>query len=408
MSETTLKITTCSNCGQQMFVDVMYIDTTPYCVKCYHKLFCIKCDSCGDYFLTSNITKTPDTEENFCPDCINDDYHQCDSCNNLCLNTDTVCVEEDNIELCQECFQRDYALCSNCNEVILRDDSSTVNHRFYCDACFDELFRVCDICNETFDINDMAYNNSDECVCPECYIEEEDTSLYDYSYTPTFHYYGNGIDHLYFGIELEIENYENSDYLSDINNNNTILYAKADGSIDSGLEVVSHPTTFKYFNDNFDTVWLPILKSKEYGYRSYNTTTCGIHIHIDKRAFSTLHLYKFMRFFYENDSFITRISQRKIEKLREWASNENTGQDIIYKAKTKHGNENRYSAINLQPYHTIEIRIFRGTLEVSSFRKNIEFLHALYCYTKNAGISKITETDFRQYVLTNKKQYNLI
>ena len=55
---------------------------------------------------------------------------------------------------------------------------------------------------------------------------------------------------------------------------------------------------------------------------------------------------------------------------------------LIYKAKKKDGNSERYVAINLKNSQTIEIRIFRGTLNFNSFMKNIEFAHALFMYTK--------------------------
>jgi len=103
-----------------------------------------------------------------------------------------------------------------------------------------------------------------------------------------------------------------------------------------------------------------------------------------------------MKFFVDNSDFVTKISQRKVDNLDRWAaltdnpreSTEYTQDKLMYKAKKKYGNSRRYLAVNLQNDNSVEIRIFRGTLNDSSFFKNIEFVQALFDYTKS-----ITETD---------------
>jgi hypothetical protein len=94
---------------------------------------------------------------------------------------------------------------------------------------------------------------------------------------------------------------------------------------------------------------------------------------------------------------VTSISQRKAEKLERWAAIDDENDDsIIYKAKKKSGNNKRYVAVNLQNSHTVEIRIFRGTLNYMSFLKNIEFCYALFNFTRD---SKETTVDaFKDYV----------
>jgi hypothetical protein len=131
-----------------------------------------------------------------------------------------------------------------------------------------------------------------------------------------------------------------------------------------------------------------------------------MHIHISKANFTTWHLYRFLKFFVENKEFIVSISQRKIEKLQKWANIEDENDSsLIYKAKKKDGNDKRYVAINLQNKATIEIRIFRGTLNSNSFMKNIEFAHSLFMYTKEN--KDISLDGFKMYLESSCDYSNL-
>jgi hypothetical protein len=133
------------------------------------------------------------------------------------------------------------------------------------------------------------------------------------------------------------------------------------------------------------------------GYRSYDSSTCGIHIHLSKKCFTTWQLFRFIKFFIDNKQFVIDISQREIEQLERWAAIENDNDDtIIYKAKKKCGGFKRYSAINVQNDSTIEIRIFRGTLNYLSFLKNIEFCYALFNFSRDS--KETTISAFKEYI----------
>ena len=142
------------------------------------------------------------------------------------------------------------------------------------------------------------------------------------------------------------------------------------------------------------------------GYNSYNANTCGRHIHISKKAFTTWQLYRFLKFFVENKEFIIGISQRKLDKLQKWANIEDdNNSELIYKAKKKDGNSARYVAVNLQNNATIEIRIFRGTLNGQSFYKNIEFVYSLFMYTKENN--EISLQGYKDYISNSCDYSNL-
>ena len=207
---------------------------------------------------------------------------------------------------------------------------------------------------------------------------------------------------------MEIENSknnENNDIAEHICDKFDFLYCKNDGSLNSGFEIVTHPMSSQYLNDNkYKFSQLLDYLSKN-GYTSYQEGTCGIHIHISKSAFTTLHLYKFLAFFYNHPKYITKISQRTTSQLNQWARLDDDQKQIIYKAKNKNQDTSRYAAINLKNSKTVEVRIFRGTLKPMSFFKNIEFIQAIIEYTKMVSVSDNNLKHFQAWIKANSQKY---
>lgn len=257
--------------------------------------------------------------------------------------------------------------------------------------------------------HDEAENEDDE-------DEDEDGNSYptihNYSHRPSMKFHKINFENEnapFLGIELEVER-KNSNGLKHRAMAGLIehdhWYFKTDGSLTDGFEIVTHPMTFNYVKRYEEVFSESLKKLVENGYNSYDANTCGMHIHISKKCFTTWHLYRFLKFFVENKEFIVAISQRKIEKLKKWANIEDDNDtSLIYKAKKKEGNSERYVAINLKNTQTIEIRIFRGTLNFNSFMKNIEFAHALFMYTKEN--KDITLDGFKLYIESSCDYSNL-
>lgn len=254
------------------------------------------------------------------------------------------------------------------------------------------------------------YHNS-----PENEDEDEDEKsilINSYSYKPTPKFCSMSYDTKetpFLGIELEIERRNSNSIkhgeLAELIKNEH-WYFKNDGSLTDGFEIVSHPLTFNYLNSAKESILNSLRIISDNGYNSYNANTCGIHIHISKKAFTTWQLYRFLKFFVENKEFIIGISQRKLDKLQKWANIEDdNNSELIYKAKKKGGNSARYVAVNLQNNATIEIRIFRGTLNGQSFYKNIEFVYSLFMYTKENN--EISLQGYKDYISNSCDYSNL-
>jgi len=332
--------------------------------------------------------------ENYCQECFDDLFSYCEQCDETVSVDDMVYVNNDDY-MCKSCRDANYTCCGACGEYVPNDDCFCINDHDVCEECYCENYFTCESCNEIWHID---YYGSEGC-CRDCETSEDDCGLHNYSYKPDAAFYGEG--DLYFGIELEIESEGNSIYDA-VQSLPDFVYAKADSSMDDGLEVVSHPTSWQWLQENKEQ-WDEVLSLRNKGFLSYKTDTCGMHVHLSKKAFSTLHLYKFLKMFFENQEFIAIISRRRSGNLNRWASLQ-SDESIVYKARTKN-NTQRYTAVNLQNDESVEVRIFRGTLSPVGFWRNVEFCKAVYEFTKTASIRDISKDKFCDYVVEHKKEY---
>jgi hypothetical protein len=105
-------------------------------------------------------------------------------------------------------------------------------------------------------------------------------------------------------------------------------------------------------------------------------------VHISREAFGNnsteqeLNIAKLIYLFEKFWSQIKTFSRRTEEQINNWAKNYGltTIDEAIAESKNKKG---RYYAVNLKNAHTIEIRIFRGTLKYNTFAATLQFLNLL-------------------------------
>lgn len=222
---------------------------------------------------------------------------------------------------------------------------------------------------------------------------------------------------LYIGMELEVEikkkyqgtmtrNQLAAEFQKMVGN---VIYIKHDGSIGGeaahgqfGFEIITHPGTYEWFMEEFP--YKRITALTRYA-RSYGTGTCGTHFHLSKAAFSPLHLYKFAQFHYRNREFVNFIAERYSNRYAGFRDEE--GQVLSRAAKEKRNImiQNKYLAVNLAPEYTVELRYFRGNMKRERIRKNLQFLYAVFVFSKTYGIKDMTFEKFIEYVADNRKAY---
>jgi len=399
----------CFNCNEKIFDNFPLIgaDDKNYCQECFDDMFS-KCNECGQIYDKEELIDQ--NQAFYCDDCFNEKFFSCYNCGDVQdINNGYTGVDNENY--CQECFNDMFSICCCCDETTFNDYSYNHDGEMYCGDCFSENFTYCESCGEHYPNNDMCYSENEEMYyCQDCYSDNNCNLINSYSYKPDPIFFKSEKDSKntkeFFGIELEVENKNNIDPydICETILENDFIYLKSDSSIENGFEVVTHPLSYNFLLEKEKTLQSIFELLKSEGFRSYNTSTCGIHIHISKNDISHLTLYKMLKLFYENPDFILKISQRNSGRFKQWSSLDDTNDSLILKAKNKNSCK-RYTAINLKNPETIEFRIFRGTLDIKSFFKNIEFIKSIVEFCKLSGIKDISKKRYIDYIYDNKKQY---
>ncbi|MBP5362366.1 MAG: amidoligase family protein [Ruminococcus sp.] len=308
--------------------------------------------------------------------------------------------------ICSDCFENHTVTCDCCGQRIWSSESCGDDFTTLCEHCYDRHYTRCSCCDALLYEDDIYHVNGED-YCSECYHEQVDRcrNIHDYGYKPDPIFYGNG--KRFFGVELEIDGAgkddDNAKELLEIaNEDDEHIYIKSDGSLDDGMELVSHPMSLDY-HKNYQ--WEEIMKKAiSLGYRSHQTSTCGLHIHVNRSCLGETHdeqedVISRILFFVETHwAELLKFSRRSEYSMNRWAARygyEKTGREILDKAKK--GNNGRYAAVNLMNWATIEFRLFRGTLKYNTLIAAIELVNEicdLAIRLTDEGIEKMSWSEF--------------
>lgn len=373
------QIKTCYHCGSVITDDyVTDIDGDTYCDDCKEHLF--YCDNCEEWYNRDQYNFEYVEGKIICEDCFNElDIHLCEHCDEYHQETFDIGGPSRYFWVCRDCRDENYFECSDCEEWFQNNEYNEHNGNGYCDECYNNISRY----------------------------------IHDYDYKPEPEFFENTGENTntYFGIELEIdgsgEDEDNAEEILDVANRFfDHIYIKHDGSLDDGFEIVSQPCTFEYHVENFP--WKEILqKSSELGYKSHDSGTCGLHVHISREGFynqeaGITKLLWIVEKFWDN---ILTFSRRTESQVSRWAKRyglESSPELLKHKADNAAG---RYFAINLSNYHTVELRIFRGTLNYNTFLATLQFCNLLIDICNNWSLQEIAGIQW-QNIVDASKQYN--
>lgn len=221
--------------------------------------------------------------------------------------------------------------------------------------------------------------------------------------------YGNrkfGDGGRFFGVELEVERRANAtasrgeiaQRIHDWVNNqaaditaeghrDSLLQFENDGSLSDGFEMISAPMGL----DDHAKLWKTLLSpSLVKELRSHDTTTCGLHVHVSRYGMTDLQVSKIVCFVNDPDNadLIRAVARRYTRGTREgvrghgeWAN--------TYAKKLSSAHRNtlgfKYQAVNLCNTHTIEFRIFRGSLNYMAVIAAVEFANAVADFCNPTG-----------------------
>lgn len=382
----------------------------------------VVCAYCGELVDIELATKATDTGNYFCPDCV-DHLYTCDDCGDRIENNHG----DDTHTLCEEC-RGDYSECAHCGELVHNDNLDTVrnyntswrgveecwcescreehtsycewcethvhgicvsqatNGYYVCDTCVEDEFHWCDECGDLIHQDDAYWDEDEErYFCNSCYDNRRSRAVKNYGYKPSPQFHGEDSE-LYLGVELEVggagysDSRDAANTLYEMGGNDSLFTMKEDSSIPTaGFEIVTQPCTYKFHKDEFP--WGSITDTcRSNGLRGHDlgSDSCGMHIHCSRKYMSELRWAMF-------EFFLTKTQEKWIKVARRNPSHWGRFKDIDLRGRGNFGHRSqtgRYQAVNFYNHYTVEIRIFRSTMKVSTIKATIGAVDAAVNFIK--------------------------
>jgi hypothetical protein len=380
----------------------------------------------------------------------------CFSCGTECTDNPIFADTLQDDAICESCLR----ICERCDDTMtVDDDYSFLNgNDLWCISCLENHANYCDRCSEwhngsSYYPEDRHGSYCEDCIesatwcegCDAYYVDgcnncdtddysDGDRIVHDYGYRPDPIFYSSSPDErLYFGIEIEVEakegDYEvrkNAAQRAYLLENEQLAYLKNDGSLNCGFEIVTHPMSHDYYMNEADELWdtLEDLRTK-YDMKSWATRTCGLHIHISRTGFNGgAHMHRFLNLVYSNQAFYELLAGRSSSQWSKFDDVDTAvpnGHDEAgytqwkrvrsFKNKIDSGrNTDRYSAVNTQNRATLEMRIFKGTINSGKVKSQINLAHASVEYTRTLTVKDVRDgalkaEQFAQYIMAHADIY---
>ncbi len=450
----TTELMICEYCEEQIKGKGIQVGDLYFCdVECaLQSGLVVECEECGELIEIDNALMIGDLY--FCSeDCALDSglVVKCRECGKLDLGAEHTMYEDtchDNF-VCEECYDNGgYFTCDDCGEITEYGVYHENSDRFYCDDCvYSHLYR-CDECGEYFEQDEVYTDDYNHCVCHDCYSTEcyvtcadcgelliedgayysesrgeyfcsnclpEEEGIKDYSYKPNPIFYGLS-NELHLGVELEVDKgnnrYENAQYVQD---NLNFTYCKSDSSLENGFEIVTHPCTLAYHMDYMKEYKDVFNYLVEESFRSHDTTTCGLHVHVSRdylgnteegQDLTIAKIMLLMELLWDRGvSNIARRDNVSYAKRNSYIDTDRQATEEEVVESSKRQGYSRYYALNLQNTHTIEFRLFRGTLNTNSYIATLQFVNNLVEFAKEISLKTIQTSTITIEQIINFVEY---
>lgn len=351
----------------------------------------VSCVACETEIEQDNAFTTS-AGELACENCV----AYCGYCESVGLDSDSW-YDVDSENWCESCWDNNSFTCNRCDYTTNsnRDSGTSVqNQGYWCEDCASNHTTYCDDCDEHYA---DGVGECDNCG------NNAGGKIHPYSYKPNPVFHGGNDNNLYMGFELEMsfgDDPDRDDYNSAIAEvlpleQADVCYLKQDSSIGGwGYELVSHPHTLHAY-ENATPLWNYIEACRTKGARSWDTDTCGLHVHVSRTAFkSGAHTHRFLSLIYRNPREMMKLAGRKnsryarfddVYKPDEWGIPQFNLRDKVHAG----GFSERYSAVNTNNDYTLELRFFRGNMKREGIMSALELCHASVEYTRNMSVPDV-------------------
>jgi hypothetical protein len=298
--------------------------------------------------------------------------------------------------LCAKCAEN-YTTCYGCGSRYRTEELHEYDGDYYCEGCYANCFHDCFGCGERISTNHI--------YCDSCY-NIWCNNVYEYDYKPCKKKFcrintnKNADAKLYFGLEVELEftTRKSASIIQELNEQfGDYIYLKKDGSLNNGVEIVTHPCTYRYHMQVFPRERLcKFLNEKALVAQS----TCGLHIHFSKKPIMTgknhndSNLKKIDYFFEKHREFIIKVSGRSSDSYARFKRER--------RAETLSRYTGHHSAINFENQATVEVRTFASSIDHLHILSYIDFMNILIQYIKNNNYNTISKIkNFHSYCVQN-------
>lgn len=378
----------------------------------------VVCACCGkviDVDGGDGIVETHDGEI-VCEDCADGYYFRCEKCDKYYLNSEGTEVSGD--MLCPDCRNEYAVVCYSCDEWIYHRDAVSYGTDYLCEHCYDNYYFTCDRCGEVYH-NDDGHWHEDNHYCDDCHSSQMDV-VYDYhnwggEYFP--HKFEEEKDGLMIGVELECDDGEFDKY--DVHQwvRDGIIHFESDGSLsDSGVELITQPCSLRYHKEM--VAWKGLCdKMLGMGFRSHDTSTCGLHVHLTRKVIPITSIVK-MDIWLNRWMLWRDVARRDTIYSGEYDDNKKV--DIGHAVRNSYrcnpicekwygrGYNDRYQPLNTNNDETIEIRIFKGSLNHETVLGTIEMCHALVKFADTVPVREVYDTTperFLSFIASRLEDY---
>ena len=322
----------------------------------------------------------------------------CSDCGKKMLNSSNVVKTENGTKYCHECVERlNIGTCKICGKIHKRKQIEMTQDTLLKGYKLGDKIDICNDCCNTY------YNYCEDCSNlirkpkTRCYKCESSLILnYSTKPEPMFKTMRNENTKLYFGWEWEVEVKGNPRDVSYIANTKGrgLMYCKHDSSINNGVEIVTHPMTYNFFKSRSKFFRELFSDIKKAGGHSYDMENTGVHIHISRAGFKNEeHIINFTKCIYQKDysEFIA------LRKGNHYAHYHDFSTPCIKRQLINPGD--RYRAVNFCNRNTIEVRIYKGTINYDSLLMYIQHLMCCIKYAETMKVNgKFHMKDFIKFI----------
>ena len=368
----------------------------------------VMCDMCKEYHPIGEC-EPYENNKYICKDCIKkNNLKICPKCHKVVSRFYKVQDNGKEIGVCVDCRRDFYEHCFGCGKYYPKETLTEVDGKMVCNTCLSDTTKYghCKNCGNYYLVSG---DNGALGMCGACYhiFSSYHGDILSYHVPYRLPWLGKD-NECHYGVEMEMDRGGERDIFSkkihDIFEKKVVLMH--DGSLDDGFEIISPPATFNAHMQN--------LKWKEgftaalrMGYLSDKVNTCGLHVHVDRAYFNDTKEVledKFAMLFANNIDWIRPFSRRKnyrycsYEGLEEKTTVEEVLKNKVSNVKNCDKSKNHSVAINFGNKNTIEIRIFKGTLNYATFVATMQFMSMFTTFIKYKSLGSLAKITFKDFL----------